>query len=90
MRCSVLDFLLFLLNNVSEDIVQYEVAVCLRGKDESLGEFAVGLRLVGDLSDDLDDDVGVRSLRIDVSDADLAVLEAKLLYPVIDGLRVSE
>jgi hypothetical protein len=58
----------------------------LRGENESLSELPVGLRLVGDLADDLDDDVDVGGLRIDVGDADLAVLELKLLYPVVDGL----
>jgi len=46
----------------------------------------VGLRLVGNLADDLDDDVDVGGLGIDVGDADLAVLELELLYPVVDGL----
>jgi hypothetical protein len=58
----------------------------LRGENESLSELPVGLRLVGDLADDLDDDVDVGGLGIDVGDADLAVLELELLYPVVDGL----
>jgi hypothetical protein len=58
----------------------------LRGENEGLSELSVGLRLVGDLADDLDDDVDVGCLRVDVGDADLAVLEFELLYPVVDRL----
>jgi hypothetical protein len=59
----------------------------LRGENESLSELPVGLRLVGDFADDLDDDVDVGGLGVDVGDADLAVLELELLYPVVDGLE---
>jgi hypothetical protein len=58
----------------------------LRGENEGLSELSVGLRLVGDLADDLDDDVDVGCLGVDVGDADLAVLEFELLYPVVDRL----
>jgi hypothetical protein len=58
----------------------------LRGENEGLSELSVRLRLVGDLADDLDDDVDVGCLGVDVGDADLAVLELKLLYPVVDRL----
>jgi hypothetical protein len=50
--------LLGLLSKVTEDVVQYEVAVGLLGEDKCLGETLMGLALVGDLSDYLDDDVG--------------------------------
>jgi hypothetical protein len=59
----------------------------LRGENEGLSELSVGLRLVGDLANDLDDNVDVGRLRVDVGDADLAVLELELLYPVVDGLK---
>jgi hypothetical protein len=58
----------------------------LRGENESLSELPVRLRLVGYFADDLDDNVDVRGLGVDVGDADLAVLEFELLYPVVDGL----
>jgi hypothetical protein len=51
--------LLGLLSEVAEDVVQYEVAVGLLCEDECLGETLVGLALVGNLANDLDDDVGV-------------------------------
>jgi hypothetical protein len=50
--------LLGLLSKVTEDVVQYEVAVGLLREDECLGEALVGIALVGDLADDLNDDVG--------------------------------
>jgi hypothetical protein len=46
----------------------------------------VRLALVGDLTDHLDDDVGVRALGVDVGDADFGVLELELLDSVVDGL----
>jgi ethanolamine ammonia-lyase large subunit len=59
----------------------------LRGENESLSELPVRLRLVGDFTDDLDNNVDVGSLGVDVGDANLAVLEFELLYPVVDGLE---
>lgn len=82
--------LILLFDDVAEDVVENEVAVGLGCEDESLGELAVRLRLVGDLADDLDDDVGVGGLRVDVGDADLALVEVELFYPVVDGLRDPE
>ena len=78
--------LLLFLDHVAEDVVQHKVTVSLRGENEGLSELSVGLRLVGDLADDLDDDVDVGCLGVDVGDADLAVLELELLYPVVDCL----
>jgi len=46
----------------------------------------MGGRLVGDFTDDLDDDVLVRSLRVDIGDTDLAVLKVERLDAVVDGL----
>ena len=78
--------LILLLDDVAEDVVQDEVAVGLSGKDESLGELLVGGRLVGNLADDLDDDVVIRGLRIDIGDANLALGKVKLLDALVDGL----
>jgi len=50
----------------------------------------VGLALVGDLTDDLDDDVGIGALRVDVGDADLGVLELELLDALVDGLDAGQ
>jgi len=58
----------------------------LRGENEGLCELSVRLGLVGDLANDLDDDVDVGRLGVDIGDADLAVLELELLYPVVDCL----
>ena len=46
----------------------------------------MGLALVGDLADDLDDDVGVGALGVYVGDADLGVLEVEALDALVDGL----
>lgn len=78
--------LLRLLSKVAEDVVQDEVTVGLLGEDEGLDETLVGLALVGDLTNDLDDDVRIRTLGVDVSDADLGVLEVELLDALVDGL----
>jgi hypothetical protein len=48
----------------------------------------VGLTLVGDLANDLDDNVGVGALGVDVGDADLGVLEVEALDALVDGLRL--
>jgi hypothetical protein len=77
------------LSKVAEDVVQYKVTVGLLGENESLGESLVGLALVGDLADDLNDDVGVRALGVDVGDADLGVLEVESLDALVDGLCLS-
>lgn len=78
---------ILLFNNVAEDVVKDKVTVGLTSKDKGLGEFFVGSRLVRDLANDLDDNVVVRGLGIDVGDADLAVLEVKLLDAVVDCLE---
>lgn len=46
----------------------------------------MGGRLVGDLADDLDDNVVIRGLGIDIGDADLALGEVELLDALVDGL----
>ena len=49
----------------------------------------MGLALVGDLADDLDDDVGIGALGVDVGDADLGVLELEMLDALVDSLLMS-
>ena len=55
----ILNNLIFILIQVSEDIVEDEVTIWLSGKDEGLDEFVVWLVLVGHLTNHLDDDVVV-------------------------------
>ena len=73
--------------DVAEDVVKYIVARRLLGQDECLDEFAVRLGLVGDLANDLDENVFERFLRIDVEDSDLAVLDIQILDTLADGLE---
>jgi hypothetical protein len=84
----VLDILLLfgLVCKIAEDIVQDEVAVGLLGKNKGLCETLMGLALVGDFADDLDNDVGVGALGIDVGDADFGVLVVEVLDALVDGL----
>jgi hypothetical protein len=82
-------FLLRLLGKITEDVVENEVAVGLLSKNKSLGETLVGMALVGDLANDLDDNVGLGALGVNVGDADLGVLEIKELDALVDGLRLS-
>jgi hypothetical protein len=79
-----------LVGKVTEDIVKDKVAVGLLGEDEGLDEALVGLALVGDFTNDLDDDVGVGALGVDVGDADLGVLEVELLDALVDGLYMRQ
>jgi hypothetical protein len=71
----VLELLVFLglFGQVAEDVIKDEVAVGLLSKDKGLGESLMGLALVGNLANDLDDDVGIGALRVDVGDANLGV-----------------
>lgn len=78
--------LVLLLDDVAENVVQDEIAVGLSGENESLGELLVGGRLVGNLADNLDDNVVIRGLRIDIGDANLALGEVKFLDALVDGL----
>jgi hypothetical protein len=80
--------LLGLLGEVAEDVVQHKVTVGLLCQDEGLRETLVGLTLVGDLANDLDDNVGVGALGVDVGYADLGVLEVEALDALVDGLRL--
>ncbi|TDZ18404.1 hypothetical protein Cob_v008630 [Colletotrichum orbiculare MAFF 240422] len=78
---------LLIIADVSQDIVHHEVAGGLRSKDEGLNELLGLSRLDGALADDLNDDVVEGGLRVDVCDADLAVLEVERLDPLLDVLR---
>jgi hypothetical protein len=78
--------LLRLLSEVTEDVVQDKVSVGLLGKDKGLDEALVGLAVVGDFSNDLDDNVRVGALGVDVGDADLCVLEVEVLDALVYGL----
>jgi hypothetical protein len=81
--------LLGLLGKITEDVVQYEVTVGLLGEDECLGETLVGVALIGDLADDLNDNVGLGALGVDVGDANLRVLEVVELDALVDCLLLS-
>jgi hypothetical protein len=78
--------ILGLVGEIAEDVVQNKVTVGLLGKNKGLHEPLVRLALVGDLTDDLDDDVGVGALRVDVGNADLGVVEVEVLDALINGL----
>lgn len=79
------DFILF-LDNVAEDVVENKVAVGLASENKSLGELLVRCRLVGDFTNDLDDNVLVGCLRVDIGDANLCFLELELLDALVDSL----
>jgi hypothetical protein len=81
--------LLGLLSKVTEDVVQYEVTVGLLSEDECLCETLVGVALVGDLADDLNDNVGLGALGVDVGDANLGVFEVVELDALVDCLLLS-
>jgi hypothetical protein len=76
--------LIFFLNQVTEDVIEHKVAIGLSCEHERLSELAVRLTTVAELTDDLDDNVGVGSLRIDVGDADFAIGQVELSNLVID------
>jgi len=84
---SLLLDLLLLVGQVSEDIVKHVITVWLLGQNEGLDEFAGRLRLVGDLTNDRDQDVIEGGLGVDVQDSYLALLEVKLLDLIADGLK---
>ena len=79
---------ILLFDNVAEDVVKNKVTICLTGKNESLGELLVGLRLVRDLTNDLDDDVGVGGLGVDVGYTNFAISEVEVLDVLVDSLVI--
>lgn len=87
---SGLALLLFVvLIKVAKNVVQDEVTRRLLGKNKSLDELlGVIANLVGGLANDLDNNVVVRSLGVDVGDADLAaaVREVETLNALLDVL----
>jgi hypothetical protein len=84
----ILELFLTLLTDVSEDIVKDEVAGRLLSKNKSLDKLLQLSRVVGGLSNDLDDNCISGSLRIDIGYADLAVLEIEVLDTFLNSLRV--
>jgi hypothetical protein len=78
--------LLRLVGQVAEDIIEDKVAVGLLCENESLHKPLVRLALVGDLTNDLDDNVGIGALRVDVGNADLGIVEVEVLDPFVDSL----
>jgi len=83
---SLLNDLILFLHQITEDVVQHVVAVRLLSQNKGLDELARGLRLVGDLTDDGNQDVIKGRLGVNVENADLAVLEVELLDLIVDGL----
>jgi hypothetical protein len=83
--CIILLLLSFLID-VAEDIIEYKVSGGLFGQDEGLDEFLELGRFVGGFTDDLNDDAIVGALRIDIGDADLALLEIEFLDTFLDSL----
>lgn len=79
-------FLAFLAD-ISEYVIEDEVACRLLGKDEGLHKLFEFRRFVGRLSDDLDDNVVVRGLRVDIRDANFAVLEVEIPNTLLNGLK---
>jgi hypothetical protein len=79
-------FLLALLLNVPEDVVQNEVTGWLFSQDESLTKFLKLGGFVGCFTDDLNDDAILGSLRIDIRNADLAVLEIEVADALLNSL----
>lgn len=77
---------LFLVVDISQDVVDDEVAGGLRREDKGLDELLGLSGLDGALTNDLDDDVVERGLGIDVCDADFAVLEVEALNSLLDSL----
>jgi len=79
-------FLLTFLLNVSEDVVENEVSGWLFSQDESLTKLLELSRFVGCFTDNLDDDAILGSLRIDIRNADFAVLEIKVTDALLNSL----
>jgi hypothetical protein len=88
---SNLNLVVFIIE-VAEDVVEDEIAVGLRRKDEGLHELAGRHAAGGHGTNHLNDDVVTGVLRVNVCNADFAVGEGNLLDAVVDSLikRVSE
>ena len=72
-------FVVDLLLQEPEHVVEHIVAAGLLSEEEGLGEFVVGSAFVGHLAENLNDDSAVEGrLAVDVRDEDLAVVEVKL------------
>jgi hypothetical protein len=86
LRLFVFYNLIHIVAEVTEDVIQNEVAVWLLGKNEGLDKLVMRLRFIGHLPDNLNHDVVERSLRVDIENTDFAVLEIKGLDLLADGL----
>lgn len=86
--CGIDMFILSLLVDVSENIVENKVSGGLLGKDEGLAELLELRRLVGRFADDLNDNVVEGRLGIDVGDTDFAVLEVEFEDTFLNCLQL--
>lgn len=76
-----------LLIDVPQNIVEDKVARGLLSQNKGLDKLLGLSRLVGGLTDDLNDNILEGRLRVDVGDADLAVVEVELLDALLDSLE---
>ena len=81
-----LNVLIGFLTDVSEYVIENKVASRLLSKYERLHKFLEFGGFVGRLPNDLDDNIVVRGLRVDIGDADFAVLKVEILDTLLDGL----
>lgn len=81
--------LVILLVDVSQDVVQDEVARGLGRKNKGLDKLLGFTPFVGSLTNDLDNDIVERRLGVDVGYADFAVLEVELLDSFLDDLKAN-
>lgn len=79
--------LLLALVDVPHDVVEEEVASGLLRENKGLNELLGLTTFIGDLTNDLDDDVGVRCLGVNVGNANLAILEVEPLDGLLDILQ---
>lgn len=79
-------FIVTLLIDISQDIVQNEVARGLLGENEGLDKLLRLGSLVRSLANNLDDDVVERSLGVNIGNSDLAVLEVEGFDTFLDVL----
>jgi len=78
--------LLFFIEKVSKNVIENIITIILGGEVEGLDEFAMRLGFVGHGANDLNYDVVTGDLRVNVSDADLGVLEFELSNTLLNGL----
>lgn len=88
MSSGLILFFLSLLIDITEYVVENEVASGLFGEDEGLDKLLQLCRLVGGFADDLDDNVIEGALRIDIGDSNFTVLKVELLDSLLDSLQL--